>query len=63
MASGSVWFYGVSWGSKPEEQVEGERRSAASVYEADEAGRALLETWSAVVITDRVGTTLLVVCR
>ena len=63
MAKGSCYFYGVNWGDRPEAQVEGPRQSAASVYEADESGRALLAEWPAFVITDRVGATLMVVAR
>jgi hypothetical protein len=56
-----VVFYGVRWGSRPEDQVEGERHHAPSVSAADALGRELLAEWEAVVVRDRWGAVLLVV--
>jgi hypothetical protein len=58
-----VYFYGVNWGTSADDQAEGERHSAPSVWAADEAGRALLAEWEAVVVRSLTGATLLVVGR
>lgn len=63
MATSAVFYQGVTWGSRPEEKVEGRRYTASSVAAADAAGRALLAEYQAVVITDRVGSLLMVVGR